>query len=163
VSEGTAAWDCPVCGERNPIDADRCRLCETPFSRLFEQPVSRPEIEPATAALWSLAFAGLGHWKAGYRAEGFARAVLFAWTLGTVLVVLVSRPDEGGFGRGFPLFALYAASAAAVYAISAVDAFRVAGGDAPMVSSRTLVWASAGLVLVSIVLAMFVTLPATGG
>lgn len=160
VTGGKASWDCPVCGERNPIEAGDCETCQTPFARLFEEPSSGPEVEPRTAALWSLAFAGLGHWKAGLRAEGVARMVLFAWTLGTVLVVLAGG---GASGASTPLFALYLVSAIAIYVLSAVDAYRVADGVPQLVSSRVLLWASAALVLVSIALATLVTLPAARG
>jgi hypothetical protein len=163
VAAGTASWDCPVCAERNPIRASECSVCQTPFGRLFERPQERPELPPRTAALWSLAFAGLGHWKSGHRADGAARAILFGWTVGTVLVLLVSRSSEGGFGRAFPLFVLYLGSTVAVYVLSAVDAYRVSGDQAPLIPTRTLLWCSAALVLFSIVLAMFVTLPATRG
>lgn len=163
VAGGRASWDCPVCGERNPIEASDCETCRTPFARLFEQPAARPEIEPRTAALWSLAFAGLGHWKAGYRADGVARMTLFVWTLGTVLVVLASRSGEGGFGAASSLFVLYLGSAIAVYTLSAVDAYRMADGSPQLVSSRVLLWTSAALVLVSIALATLVTLPAARG
>jgi hypothetical protein len=114
------------------------------------------------AALWSLAFAGLGHWKAGYRADGFARIVLFVWTLGTVIVVLLSRSEEG-LGQGAALFGLYLGAAVAIYVLSAIDAYRLADGRTPLVTSRVLLWASAALVLASIVLATFITLPAARG
>jgi hypothetical protein len=162
VAAGKASWECPVCGERNPIEAHICPVCQTPFARLFQEAERGPRIEPRTAALWSLAFAGLGHWKAGLRVDGAARIVLFAWTLGTVLVLLLSR-SEAGFGRALPLFVLYLGSAAAVYVLSAIDAHRACAGQAPMVSSRVLLWASAALVLLSVALAILVTLPAARG
>ncbi|MGH2637528.1 MAG: zinc finger Ran-binding domain-containing protein, partial [Actinomycetota bacterium] len=162
ITGGRASWDCPVCGKRNPIEASLCGTCQTPFARLFEEPSNRPEIEPRTAAFWSLAFAGLGHWKVGLRADGVARMVLFAWTLGTVLVVIASR-SGGGLGSSTPLFALYFGSAIAIYVLSAVDAYRIADGVPQLVTSRVLLWVSAALVLVSIALATLVTLPAARG
>lgn len=163
VAHGRASWDCPVCGERNLIEAPACAVCQTPFGRLFEEPEQGPRLEPRAAALWSLVFAGLGHWKAGQRVDGFGRMVVFAWTLGTVIVIVTSRPDQGGMGSAFALLALYAGAAIAIYALSAIDAYRAAAGDEPLVPSRVLLWACAGLVLVSIALAMFVTLPAARG
>jgi ribosomal protein L40E len=163
VAHGRASWDCPVCGERNPIEASRCAVCQTPFGRLFEEPEQGPRLEARAAAMWSLLFAGLGHWKAGHRIDGFGRMVVFAWTLGTVIVIVTSRPAQGGMGSAFTLFALYAAAAIAIYALSAIDAYRMTAGDEPLVPSRILLWACAGLVLVSIALAMFVTLPAARG
>jgi hypothetical protein len=162
VAEGKATWECPVCGVRNPIEADRCPACQTPFGRLFETAEQRPRIEPRTAMLWSLALPGLGHWKVGLRADAVARMVLFVWTLGTVLVVTASRSGSG-FGSSTPLFALYLGSATAIYVLSAIDAARAADGRPPVVSSRVLLWASAALVLASIALATLVTLPAARG
>lgn len=149
-----------MCGERNSLELDACARCQTPFRRLFEEPKHRPEIEPGTAVLWSLLLPGLGHWKAGYRADAVARMVLIAWTLGTVLLVLLSRSDAG-FGSGFPLFVLYLVAAVAVYVVSAADAYRLAAGGEPLVSSRFLLWASAALVLASIFIATLITLPTT--
>jgi hypothetical protein len=162
VVGGTASWDCPVCQARNSIEASECAVCQTPFARLFQSPEDQPSIEPRTAALWSLGFAGLGHWRAGLRAEGVARMILFAWTLGTVLVILVSR-SGGGFGAAGSLFALYVISAVAIYALSAVDAYRTAAGMPALVPSRMLLWSSAVLILLSIALATFVTMPAARG
>jgi predicted RNA-binding Zn-ribbon protein involved in translation (DUF1610 family) len=160
VAEGKPAWTCAACGETNPIDAATCATCGTAFTRLFEQPVERPEIDPENAAVWSLLWPGLGHWKAGYRADAIARGVLFAWTFGALSILLVSRFGKGGLGATFPLFLLFASSSAAVYAVSALDAYRVAGGHDPLVSSRALLWGSAALVVLSVLIATFLTLPA---
>lgn len=160
IEAGRASWTCATCGERNAIEAATCAACGTPFTRLLEEPADRPAIEPQTAAVWSLAWPGLGHWRAGYRADGVARIVLFAWTFGTLVVLIVSRLGKGGLGATLPLFVAFLISAAAVYVVSAIDAYRLAGGDRPLVSSRVLLWASALLVVVSAVLASFVTLPA---
>lgn len=162
VAEGKATWDCAVCGDRNPIERSFCGTCQTPFARLFERPEERVQIQPRTAALWSLAFAGLGHWKAGRRPDGVARMVLFAWTLGTVVVVLASR-SGAGFGSTISLFVLYLGASTTIYVLSAVDAYRAADELPPLVSSRVLLWASAALVLASIALATFITLPAARG
>jgi hypothetical protein len=103
---------------------------------------------------------GLGHWKAGRHLDAIARMILFGWTFGTLAVLLVARFGKGGLGATFPLVVLFLASAAAVYVLSAVDAFRIASGDQPLVSSRVLLWASAALIVLSVVIASFVTLPA---
>ena len=139
---------CPSCGGLSALDAE-CSACATPFGRLFEKPWSGPRVGPGTATAWSLGFPGLGHWKEGVRAEGVARMVLFAWTFGTVLLILISRSGRG-FGS-FLLFLLFLA--AALYVVSAVDAGRVASGRTPLVSSRVLSWMSAAPVFGSIVMA----------
>jgi hypothetical protein len=157
---GKPTWKCSVCAEPNPIEATICATCGAPFGRLLEEPTRRPEIRPQTAATWSFVWPGIGHWKAGYRADGVARIVLFAWTFGTLMVLLVARFGTGGLGPVFPLVALFLVAASAVYAISAVDAYRLAGGDPPLVSSRVLLWGSAVLIVASVALASFLTLPA---
>jgi hypothetical protein len=162
VAGGTASWDCSVCAARNPIEENVCSVCGASFARLFQSPEQeRPSVEPKSAALWSLAFAGLGHWRVGLRAEGVARMILFAWTLGTVVIILVS--SGGGFGSGWSLFGLYAIAAIGIYVLSAIDAYRAAAGLDPLVPSRMLLWSSAVLILLSIVLATFVTIPAARG
>jgi len=159
VEDGRLSWTCPVC-ERNPIEGSVCPVCGTPFARLFEEPEPVPHVEPQTAAVWSLVLPGLGHWKVGRRPDALARMVLFAWTFGTMAVLLASRFGKGGLGPTFALFILFAAAAAAVYVLSAVDAYRAAAGDPPLVSARALLWGSAALVVLSVLIASFVTLPA---
>jgi hypothetical protein len=157
---GKPMWTCSVCFEPNAIEATICATCGAPFARLLQQPTRRPEIKPQSAANWSFVWPGIGHWKAGYRADGIARMVLFAWTFGTLMVLLVARFGTGGLGPVFPLVALFLIAASAVYAISAVDAYRLARGDPPLVSSRVLLWGSAVLIVASVALASFLTLPA---
>jgi len=160
VEGGTLAWTCPVCETRNPIEANACSACGTPFGRLLAEPEAPPEIEPQTAAVWSMLWPGLGHWKLGRRTEAVARFVMFAWSFGALMVLLVSRFGKGGLGPTFPLFALFLAASLMIYVVSAVDAYRLAAGDEPLMSSRTLLWTSAGLVFLSVLIATFVTLPA---
>ena len=157
---GKPTWTCSVCFEPNAIEATICATCGAPFGRLLQEPKQRPEIKPQSAATWSLVWPGIGHWKAGYRADGIARMVLFAWTFGALMILLVARFGTGGLGPVFPLVALFLIAASAVYAISAIDAYRLAGGDAPLVTSRVLLWGSALLIVASVALASFLTLPA---
>jgi hypothetical protein len=156
-------WTCPVCQHRNALSAAACEVCGTPFARLFAEPERHIEIEPGRALAWSLLLPGLGHFTAGRRADGVTRMILFAWTFGTVLVMLVSRSSETGFGPLAPLFWLFALAVVALYLTSAVDAWRIAAGEEPLVSSRMLVWAVVVLVVVSAVLATFLTMGVTRG
>jgi len=153
-------WACPTCEHENPIALERCEVCGTPFARLFTEPEPEMRIPASSAMAWSLAWPGLGHYRAGRRIDGVARMVLFAWTFGTVLVLLVSR---AGLGRGAPLLGLYAVASLGLYVLSAVDARRVAAGEEPVVGSRPLLWASVALVVLSIVLATLLTLPVARG
>ena len=107
VEGGTLAWTCPACETRNPIEANECSVCGTPFGRLLAEPTTAPEIEPQTAAVWSMLWPGLGHWKLGRRTDAVARFAIFGWAFGALLVVLVSRFGKGGLGPTFPLFVLF--------------------------------------------------------
>jgi hypothetical protein len=162
VDEGRAAWTCPTCETRNPIEASACAACGTPFGHLLAEPVQRPEIEPRTAALWSALLPGLGHWMLGLRGDAIARFAVFGWSFGALLILTVSRLGKG-LGATVPLFVLFAASTVAVWVTSVVDAYRAASGERPLVTSRVLLWASAAVILLSMVLASFVTLPAARG
>jgi ribosomal protein L40E len=160
VEGGTLAWTCPACQTRNPIEANECSVCGTPFGRLLAEPTTAPEIEPQPAAVWSMLWPGLGHWKLGRRTDAVARIVIFGWAFGALLVVLVSRFGKGGLGPTFPLFMLFLGASLMIYIVSALDAYRLAAGDTPVMSSRALLWTSAGLVFLSVLIATFVTLPA---
>jgi predicted RNA-binding Zn-ribbon protein involved in translation (DUF1610 family) len=160
IADGTATWTCPVCGETNEIERAVCRVCGTPFARLFAEPEAPVTMDPERAAIWSMALPGLGHWKLHRRADAVARFVLFAWSFGTLAVLLVSRFGKGGLGPTVPLVGLFALATFSVWVLSILDAYRLARGDAPLVSSRTLLWASAGLVVTSVLLATMLTFSA---
>jgi hypothetical protein len=161
--EGEPAWPCPLCGNRNPIESSECIVCGTPFASLFAEPGSKTRLEPTEAAKWSLMLPGLGHVKSGLAMDGVARMILFAWTLGTLLVLLVSRFGKGGLGVTAPLVVLFLLGWLLVHAESVVDAYRVAAGEMPLVSSRALLWASVVLVLLSMLLGSILLLPAARG
>ncbi|HZP91129.1 MAG TPA: zinc ribbon domain-containing protein [Actinomycetota bacterium] len=160
---GAPRWTCPVCERANPLELDACPACGTPFGRLFEEPARRPDVPPRTAAVWSLLFPGLGHWKAGRGLDALARVVLFGWVFGTLVLLTVSRLGRGGLGPTAGLVLLYGSGSAFLYAESVVDARRVAAGEPPLVSSRALVWGSVALVIASLVIGSVVVLPAVRG
>lgn len=159
IDGGRATWTCPACEARNLIEASVCGTCGTPFAQLFREEDERPEMDPQSAAVWSMVFPGLGHWKLGRRADAIARFAMFGWSFGALMVLVISRIGKGGFGPTFPLFVLFAFASATIYVLSAVDAYRIASGEEPLVNSRTLLWASAGLVVLSVLIASFITLP----
>ena len=161
--EGEPSWMCPTCETANPLSADRCAVCGTPFAQLFAEPKPRVEIRPSRAMAWSLVLPGLGHWKADRTFDGVARMVLFGWTFGTVVVIGGARSGEGGLGPVTPLFGLFLLACLALYVTSAIDAWRIAAGEEPLVSSRLLLWTSIGLVLLSTVIATLLTLTASRG
>jgi ribosomal protein L40E len=153
-----SAWRCPVCDAENGLEANTCRACGTPFSRLFEDAPPPSAVSPGAAAAWSLLLPGLGHWFAGRRADAIARFVLTAW-VGGMLVVLLSSGDTGGLGVAAGLDGLFAIAALALWAEAAIDARRAAAGLAPVVSSRMMLWACVALVGVSMLLATILALP----
>ena len=158
-------WPCPSCGNDNAIELNVCATCGTPFAKLFQEAEAEaaPLIEPKVALLWSLALPGLGHYLLGRRLDGVARMVLFAWTAGTTLVLVVSRSGKGGLGSLVTLVFLFLGSAAILYVVSALDAYRIASGETPLVSPRMLLWGSAALVLLSTIVATLVAFPAVRG
>lgn len=160
VEGGKPAWTCPACGSRNPIEAGECGTCGTPFARLLEGSKAAIDVDPQTAAVWSMAFPGLGHWKLGRRSDAVARFAMFGWAFGALVVLLVSRFGTGGLGPAMPLLLLFLGASVAIYVMSAIDAYRIAAGEQPIVGSRALLWTSAGLIVLSVLIAAFVTLPA---
>jgi len=142
-------WACPRCDLENPIETRICSRCGARFESLFAQPDQRPKVDPGRAARLSLLFPGAGHIAAGRTAEGVARAVIFSWTVLTVLAILIMR---GGFRPGplLPLVLLYLAAAAGLYGITAVDAGRATQGEPPLLSSRTLLYGVGGLILLTV-------------
>lgn len=160
--KGEPSWPCPACGNENAIELDACSACGTPFARLFREPEHRAEIRPQSALLASLVFPGLGHWRCGKPLDGVARAVLFAWTLTTAVVIALSRSGKG-FGTTIGLFGLFLVATVLLYALSALDAYRIASGDDEIVTSRILLWGSVGLVLLAAIIATLISLPSMRG
>jgi ribosomal protein L40E len=153
-----SVWRCPTCDARNGLDANRCRVCGTSFGRLFEEPAGAPGVSAAAAAGWSLLLPGLGHWLAGRRADAIARFVLAAWVVAMVVVLVVSRGGKDGLGAVRGLLALFALAAVALWAEAVIDARRAVEDLAPLVSSRTILWACVALVGVSVIVATILAL-----
>lgn len=154
-------WDCPTCQSANPIESAVCPVCGTPFARLFEEESDGPTIEPGRVIRLSLLFPGIGHLAAGRGAEGLARAVVFAYALITVISILVARLGEG-LGPFLPLLLISAVAGVILYAVTAVDAGRVARGEAPVLSTRALLYGAVGLMLVTLVVLVILGTRATG-
>jgi hypothetical protein len=149
VEGDRASWACPACGTQNPLEANACSSCGTPFSHLFERPgQGGPTVAPHRAAALSLLFPGIGHAAAGRVAEGVARGVVFLYTLGTGLAILLLG---GGSGILLPITAMSLAASAGLYALSAMDARRVAAGEPQLLSTRMLLYAGVGMMLLTLV------------
>ena len=142
-------WPCPVCGTRNPIDADLCQTCGTSFAQVMRADAERPDVLPKDALIRSLLVPGLGHRKVGRPMDGLARAVLFGVTAGMAVVLAAAGLRTA---VAFAAFALFFVAAFGIYALTAYEAYRLAGGASPFLSSRQLLWAFAAVICASVAL-----------
>lgn len=140
-------WPCPMCEHDNDIELNRCERCGTPFAALMKADEAPVKVEPKEALKWSLIYPGLGHSKAGRGADGVARGTLF--TLCLVLLIVIALSGVGSSGQ-IMMVSLYLIATFVVYVGSAAEAYRIARGGDPFVSSRTLLWVTVALLLVSI-------------
>lgn len=148
-----AEWPCPVCQSQNAIDLDICATCGTPFATLMREERARPKIEPSDAFRRSLVYPGLGHRMAGRAIDGFARGVLFGMLLLATLMLGLSGVTTGAVRF---LLLTYVAATISVYLMTAFEARRLAEGGDLLVSSRALLWATVGILLLSIVMVALV-------
>jgi hypothetical protein len=148
----TARWTCPACEHENALDSDVCEICGTSFGALFREGERRPSVEPRDALIRSLIFPGLGHRLAGYGPDGIARGALFLYTFGTTVLILVSGVSNSLVW----MLLLYGSLSLAIYALTAMEAYRLAQGGGPIVSSRVLLWGIVSLILVSVLMAAFI-------
>lgn len=152
-------WPCPVCETRNPIALDFCATCGASFAALMRQERTYANVDPHDAFRRSLLFPGLGHRMVPGRAiDGFSRGVLFAMLLIATLMLGFSGVHAGAV---FLLFLLYLTATVLVYFVSAFEASRLARGGEPVVSSRTLLWTTVGILLLSVVVVSLVIGTAT--
>lgn len=142
-------WQCPSCDTANSIESAACRVCGTPFSRLFEGESTGPQVNPGRAVGLSLLFPGAGHLVLGRTAEGVARAVVFGYALAIVVSILVARVG-GGIGPFLPLLLVSAVAGVGLYAVTAVDAGRIARGERPVLPTRALLYGAVGLMLLTV-------------
>lgn len=156
-------WGCARCGSTNPIEAMACGRCGASFSELMEREERPPTrtVPPGRAIGLSLAFPGLGHAAAGRTAEGVARAILFAWVVGSLIALLLVRAGQG-LGPYRWLAVLYVAAAGGLYGVTAADAGRAASGAPPLVSSRLLLYGVSGLMLLTVVVLFVVGMRVAG-
>jgi len=143
----TLPWPCPTCQADNPIEANTCEVCGTSFAALMRTDEAPPKIEPMEAAKWSLIYPGLGHRKLGRPFEGVARGTLFTLSAAMTLLILVSGVHAAAV---LAILMLFLVTTILVYAGTAFEAYRMAEGGAPFVSSRLLLWGTVGLVFVAI-------------
>lgn len=147
-----------MCGGRNPIDADTCETCGTPFAALMRDEPERRDVSPKDAVAWSLLFPGLGHRAVGRTPDGVARGIVFALSFGMALLLGVAGVRSG---PAFGVFLLLLVTGLAVYALSALEAYRLASGGDLLVPSRALLWVLVGVIFVSIVMLALAVVSAT--
>jgi hypothetical protein len=142
-------WPCPACGNDNAIELDACAVCGTTFASLMRQDDAPPKVDPTEALKASLLFPGLGHRKVGRGLDGLARGVLFAVLAAMAATMFISGVTTSGT---FGVFALFLGAALLVYVGSAFEAYRLAEGGQPFVTSRALLWATVVVIIGSVLL-----------
>jgi hypothetical protein len=108
-----------------------------------------PKVDPMSALRRSLIFPGLGHRLAGYAIDGLARGVLFTILAAMTLLAILSGAPTATL---ITVLVLFATMTLVVYLGSAWEAFRLADGEQPLVSSRVLLWAAVGAIMLSVAL-----------
>jgi hypothetical protein len=147
-------WPCPVCDARNPMELDFCATCGASFASLMRQETARVRVDPSAAFRRSLMFPGLGHRMIpGREVDGFARGVLFAMLLIATVMLGFSGVHAGAVQF---LFLVYLTASVLVYVLTAFEASRLAEGGEPLVSSRALLWATVGILIMSIIVVALV-------
>jgi hypothetical protein len=142
-------WPCPACDNENALELDACAVCGTTFASLMRQDESPPSVDPKDAASASLLYPGLGHRKVGRGLDGLARGVLFTVLAAMAVTVFVSGVESPGI---FGVFSLFLGAALLVYLGSAWEAYRLADGGHPFMSSRALLWATVVVIIASVML-----------
>ena len=142
-------WPCPACGNENPIELDSCAVCATTFATLMRQDDAPPAVDPTDALKASLLFPGLGHRRVGRSLDGLARGVLFSVLASMAATMFISGVTTSGT---VGVFALFLGAALLVYVGSALEAYRLAEGGQPFLSSRALLWATVVVIIGSVLL-----------
>jgi hypothetical protein len=158
AGERAAFWPCPVCGGHNPIDADPCVTCGTPFAAAMRSEPDRPVVEPKDAVAWSLLYPGLGHRKVGRATDGLARGVLFGLSFGMAVLIGLGGVRSG---PAFGVFLLLLLSGLSVYVLSAIESYRLATGGDVLVPSRMLMWLLVGVIFLTVMLLAIAVVTAT--
>lgn len=148
-SKPAPTWPCPTCGNANALELDACAVCGATFASLMRQDETPPQVHPKDALSASLLFPGLGHRKVGRGLDGLARGVLFVVLATMTATVFVSGVSSAGT---FGVFALFLGTALAVYLGTAWEAYHIADGGRPIVSSRALLWATVAVIMASVMM-----------
>jgi hypothetical protein len=139
-------WPCATCGHENGVELEDCERCGTSFAALMRADEKPPDVPPQLAFRRSLIYPGLGHAMVGRSLDGIARGALFAMLLMMLVIVLLS-----GFSGAlaYAVLVLFVVMCLAVYLETAWEAYRLASGDRPLISSRMLLWVATGVIIAS--------------
>jgi hypothetical protein len=138
------SWPCAACGHENGIELEVCERCGTSFAALMRTDDKLPDVPPPRAFRRSLIYPGLGHAMVGRSLDGIARGALFAMLLMMTVIVLLSGSSSG---LDYAVLGLFIVMCLLVYLETAWEAYRLASGDAPLISSRMLLWIATGVIL----------------
>ena len=132
VSEEGIRWVCVTCGKSNSLEMSACEVCGTTFAETVRPKPERIQVEPATAALFSLFFPGAGHAKMGMWGQAVARGVLQLWILLVTTIGLLDKNVPGSL----LMASIFGFVALALWLMSAHDAFREASNEPEKVLLR---------------------------
>lgn len=156
-------WRCGVCQEWNPMERVTCAVCSSPFGRSVgdDEAPARPDVPAGLLVGGSLVVPGLGHWLLGLRGAAVLRVLLaLVWGIGGLTLFLQARASAQSFLPAIPLLLGWAVVAAG----SANDAHVEGGGTGQLVlSGRTLLWVTTGVVGGTFAAVLIGVLSAVGG
>lgn len=141
-----------MCEFVNDIEASVCSRCGSPFGKLLATPPRRASRAKRERAIpLSVALPGLGHWAMGRDGEALARTILYVWSVGIALLLLL-RPSATGGAVVRAVGALFALAAAGVWLLSLLETMRLVQGDGrSLVPPKALTWVALAL---SVILVM---------
>ncbi|MGH2795613.1 MAG: double zinc ribbon domain-containing protein [Actinomycetota bacterium] len=152
-SNGHPTWTCPACETPNPIEAESCSRCGSSFNSFLARNQERPApaVQPGRAVVLSAILPGLGHLTLGHAGLAAARALLYVWTLGLSLLLLIRPPASGGAVVRL-VAVVFLIAAAGVWILSMMETMRLVEGDPrPVIPAKALTWVAAGLSVLLVV------------
>lgn len=158
----TPTWACPVCETENPLEADACTVCGTPFAQLLRQDPARKSVDPSAAMRRSLLFPGLGHAMVGESIDGFVWGFLFVFVLAMAVLLVLARLGQS-LAPILPIVGALVAVAVWIWIFTATEAARLARGLPPLLARNRLPWVAAGVVAIVMVLSLFIVMTASRG
>jgi len=144
---GEPLWICPACETENELTATNCSRCGSAFTSFFVNGTAEapPTVSTAMAIGSSAALPGAGHLMMRQTGPGIARAVLYLWSVGIALLLLV-WPPHGAKAIVRGVGALFALSAAGIWVLSMLETLRsVEGERGLLVPPKVLTWFTAGM------------------